>query len=67
MQRPFRQLALRLIANGFSPVPLDPRTGHPALSGWQDLCDTTLSLREFEIFASSRPGASPMSLWSIDV
>ena len=53
MQKPFREIALPLLAAGYSPVPIVPGTKRPALAGWQRLCHTPLSPDEIEHFARS--------------
>jgi hypothetical protein len=44
---PFAQYAERLLENGFSPLPLSPDTGLPAIKRWN-----RLRFRFFEIGAS---------------
>jgi hypothetical protein len=53
MHKPFREIALPLLAAGYSPVAILPNTKRPALAGWQRLCDAPLSLDEIERFARS--------------
>ena len=54
MQKPFAKAALPLLAAGYSPVPIVPRTKRPALVGWQRFCDAPMARNEVKHFARSR-------------
>lgn len=37
MHKPFREIALPLLAAGYSPIPIVPETKRPALAAWQQV------------------------------
>lgn len=47
------QVAPRLLARGYSPVPIVPGTKRPALAGWQRLCRAPLAPAEIARFGRS--------------
>lgn len=42
MIRPYRDYAATLLASGFNPIPIVPRTKRPALRGWQTYCSVPM-------------------------
>ncbi|OYW52049.1 MAG: hypothetical protein B7Y80_20745 [Hyphomicrobium sp. 32-62-53] len=48
MQKPFREIALPLLAGGYSPTPIVPGTKRPALAEWQRHCEALLSPHDIE-------------------
>lgn len=53
MHKPFAEIALPLLAAGYSPIPIVPGTKRPALKGWQRLCNEPLSRDDIARFARS--------------